>query len=106
MNNPPAVNTVSAGRTVPVKFSLDGNQSLTVLAAGSPASQQIDCATGDPIGPIEKTTSPGSSGLSYNPTTDTYTYLWHTNRTWTDTCRTFILTLDDNTTHTATFQIT
>src|SRR5205085_722690 len=34
--NPPSLNTVNAGRSIPVKFSLSGNKGLSVMAAGFP----------------------------------------------------------------------
>ena len=37
------MNQVKAGSSIPVKFSLSGNQGLGILAAGYPASQRVDC---------------------------------------------------------------
>ncbi len=88
---PPAVNTVKAGAGVPVVFGLQGNRSLNIFDTGYPKSQSVACDTwtGDPIDPIESTVStPG--GLSYNATTDQYTYVWKTTKTWTG-CRQLIL---------------
>jgi hypothetical protein len=44
--------------------------------------------------------------LAYDPVTDTYNYVWKTNKAWAGTCRTFTLTLNDGTAHTAAFQFT
>jgi hypothetical protein len=38
VDNPPTVNMAKAGRAVPVRFSLGGDQGLDILAAGSPTS--------------------------------------------------------------------
>ena len=101
--NAPAVNAAKAGRAVPVKFSLDGDQGLGVLAADSPTSQRFDCDADEPIGAIEET-SAANHGLTYDPLTDRYTYIWKTVKAWRGQCRTLTIRLDDGTTHTADFQ--
>ncbi|WP_216651385.1 PxKF domain-containing protein [Actinomadura litoris] len=102
VDNPPVVNTVNAGRSIPVKFSLDGDQGLDVLASDSPYSQATACGTGtqDPV----ETTTDSNSGLTYNLATGRYTYVWKTDKAWEGTCRTFHLKLADGTDHTALFQ--
>jgi hypothetical protein len=90
-----APNVVRAGRAVPIKFSLAGDQGLDVLADGSPASQQIACAVSDDAGTITETITSGSSGLSYDPATDTYTYVWKTKRAWSNSCRRLMLAFVD-----------
>jgi len=57
----PTVNSVSAGRTVPIKFSLAGGQGLGVLADGAPRSQQVSCDPGATVDAIEATVSAGST---------------------------------------------
>ncbi len=47
----------------------------------------------------------GSSGLSYDPATDTYTYVWKTNKAWAGPCRQLILGLNDGTFHVAFFKL-
>ncbi|MGH9839717.1 MAG: PxKF domain-containing protein [Blastocatellia bacterium] len=46
----------------------------------------------------------GASSLTYDPTTDQYTYIWKTNAAWKNTCRQLIVKLNDDTTHSANFQ--
>jgi N-acetylneuraminic acid mutarotase len=106
VDNPPMVNLMQGGRAVPVKFSLAGYQGLDIIAPGYPGSQQYTCNTGDPIDVIETTTTAGSSGLSYDAATDTYTYtyLWKTNKAWTRQCRELRLGLVDGSIHTAHFK--
>ena len=104
VDNPPALNTVNAGRAMPVKFSLNGNQGLGIFPAGSPASQQIACSTSVPLDAIEDTVTAGSSSLSYDPASDQYTYVWKTEKAWAGTCRRLVVSLDDGTTHTASFR--
>jgi hypothetical protein len=47
-----------------------------------------------------------SSSLSYDPSTDTYTYVWKTAKVWANTCRQLVLTLIDGSQHTALFKFT
>jgi len=104
VDNLPTVNQVNAGRAIPVKFSLGGNQGLNILAAGSPASQQITCASGAPLDDIEETSTAGSSSLQYDAATGVYTYVWKTEKGWANTCRQLIVTLIDGTQRTAQFR--
>jgi hypothetical protein len=90
-----APNMVRAGRAIPIKFSLAGDQGLDILTDGSPNSQQIACALSDDAGTITETVASGGSGLSYDPATDTYTYVWKTNRAWSNSCRRLTLTFID-----------
>ncbi|HJQ70774.1 MAG TPA: PxKF domain-containing protein [Blastocatellia bacterium] len=104
VNNPPTLNQVNAGKAIPVKFSLNGDQGLDIFAAGFPVSQQITCDSSAPIGVIEETVTAGSSSLSYDPTTDQYTYVWKTNSAWAGTCRQLIVKLSDGSEHVANFK--
>ena len=86
VKNPPVINQMNAGRSVPLKFSLGGNQGLDVFAAGFPKSRQVQCSTLNPVDTVEDTTL-GTSSFSYDPATDTYTYVWKTEKSWAGTCR-------------------
>lgn len=104
VSNPPTLNTVTAGQGVPVRFGLSGDQGLEIFAAGYPKSRRIPCeTTGDPTDVIA-TTSAGESGLSYDTTTDEYTYVWKTKRRWRKSCHELVVKLDDGTVRTALFQ--
>jgi hypothetical protein len=87
VKNPPVINQMNAGRSVPLKFSLGGNQGLAVFAAGFPKSRQVQCNTLSPVDPVEQTTATGSSSLTYDPITGIYTYVWKTEKSWAGTCR-------------------
>jgi hypothetical protein len=87
VKNPPIMNQMIAGRAVPLKFSLGGNQGLAIFAAGYPTSKQVQCNSLNPIDAVEQTTTAGSSSLSYDPVTGTYTYVWKTEKSWAGTCR-------------------
>ena len=45
------------------------------------------------ISVVEETTS--ESGLSYDAASDTYTYVWKTDKSWEGTCRQLIVKLND-----------
>jgi len=55
---------------------------------------------------VEETVTAGSSSLSYDATTDQYTYVWKTNKAWARSCRQLILRLSDGTDHIASFSFT
>jgi predicted extracellular nuclease len=99
----PALNAAKAGQSIPVKFSLDGYQGLDIFSAGFPRSVMVDCNSLAPAGATETATA-GNSSLAYNATTDTYTYVWKTDRSWAGTCRQLVVQLTDGSIHTALFR--
>lgn len=97
VNDQPTVNVAKAGSAIPVKFSLDGNQGLDVFDTGYPKSQVVDCSalsTANADG-IESTVSSGASQLSYDPTSDQYTYVWKSDKAWAGTCRQLVVGFND-----------
>jgi hypothetical protein len=104
--NLPATNSVQAGQSIPIQFSLGGYQGLNILAAGYQVSQQIDCITGAPVDVPEEIATAGKSLLTYDPTTDTYTLVWKTDKTWAGTCRLLTFMLNDGTAQQASFDFT
>ncbi|HET9221858.1 MAG TPA: ExeM/NucH family extracellular endonuclease, partial [Roseiflexaceae bacterium] len=106
IDNLPTVNSVKAGQAIPVKFSLSGNQGLNIFLGGYPLSQQIACSSGAPVDDIEQTDSAGASGLSYDPGSDQYHYVWKTEKSWAGTCRHLIVKLNDGTSYRANFKFT
>lgn len=104
VDNPPTVNAVNAGRAIPVKFSLSGDQGLDIFEETYPRSQQVPCDGAAPVDVVEETASAGDSGLSYDAATDQYTYVWKTSKAWSDTCRQLVVKLDDGTVHQANFR--
>ena len=97
-------NSVKAGAAVPVKFSLGGDQGLDIFAVGFPKSQPVSCTTAAITDPIEQTVTAGNSSLNYEAASDTYTYVWKTDKRWAGTCRVLTVQLDDGTQHLAYFQ--
>jgi uncharacterized protein len=104
VHNPPTTNHVNAGSAAPVKFSLGGNRGLSVFLPEFPASRPISCTTGAILGRVTAAETPGRSTLTYDASTDTYTYVWRTNRAWAGTCRELVVRLKDETQHTARFR--
>ena len=90
-----------AGSAVPIEFSLAGFQGHDVLAPGYPASRQVVCATGAPLGDLEPAELHG--GLDYDRRDDEYEIVWKTSKAWKNTCRELVIGLDDGTFHPITF---
>lgn len=103
VENPPAVNVVRAGSAVPIHFSLNGDLGLDVFADAYPQFTFVDCETGTPLADGGQTVAPGNSNLSYKPETDTYTYVWKSDRSWAGACAELAVVLDDGSIHTAYF---
>ncbi|HJQ34111.1 MAG TPA: PxKF domain-containing protein [Pyrinomonadaceae bacterium] len=103
VGNPPTLNQVNAGRSVPVKFSLNGNQGLNIMAAGSPYSQQVTCGSSTPTD-LQETGTAGSSSLTYDASSGQYIYVWKTESSWAGTCRVLTVALNDGSTYTANFK--
>ncbi len=101
VSNPPALNTVNAGQSVPVKFSLAGDFGLGIIAGGYPVSQPVNCTTGAPLGTAQATAA--NAPLGYDAGSGRYSYVWKTDSSWVGTCRLFTLRLADGTDHTALF---
>ena len=106
VDNLPIVNSVKAGSAVPVKFSLRGNQGLSIFAVGYPKSEQITCDSTASVDGIEETVTAGGSSLSYDSATDTYNYVWKTDKAWAGTCRQLVVKLNDGAIHRANFKLT
>jgi hypothetical protein len=109
VDNLPTLNTVKAGQSIPMKFSLSGNQGLSILqpattAAPNPKITAITCPGGStPMDAIEQTTT-ANNGLTYDATADQYNYVWKTQSTYAGKCYRFDMTLKDGTTHSALFK--
>jgi probable HAF family extracellular repeat protein len=107
VNNPDVLNRAKAGSAIPVKFSLGGDQGLDIFAEKDgfsfPRSGPIPCAATDPIDTVEQTVTANSSGLTYDASTNVYTYVWKTQRNWTG-CRQLVVSLDDGKEYTANFE--
>ena len=85
-------------------MSRSSDQGLDILAVGSPYSEAIACDSGVPVNTVEETVTAGASSLSYDATTDTYTYVWKTDKSWKGTCRRLTVAFDDGSQHTTDFE--
>jgi hypothetical protein len=90
----PSATPMKAGESVPVKFSLHGDQGSNIFAAGSPVWS--------PCGSVDGQAAADGT-LSYNASTDRYTFLATSSKAWAGTCRDLIVTLRDGTIHRARF---
>lgn len=106
VDNLPTVNTVNAGQAIPVKFSLGGDYGLSLFASDYPKVQTVACGNSGSgsSDPIEETVTAGNSTLQYDAATQTYTYIWKTDKAWAGTCRQLIVRLIDGVDHSALFQ--
>jgi predicted extracellular nuclease len=104
VDNTPVLNSVKGGSSIPVKFSLGGNQGLDIFLSGYPISRPITCDLNAPLDDIEQTVTSGGSSLSYDATSDQYSYVWKTNKAWTGTCRQLVVILKDGSIHYANFK--
>jgi hypothetical protein len=102
VGNLPTLNSVNAGRAIPVKFSLSGNKGLNIFAPNNPYTVAINCSTTDPASDITETLNAGGSSLGYSP--DQYNYVWKTESSWAGTCRQLVVTLNDGSVHRANFK--
>ena len=103
INPLPALNNANAGGAVPIKFSLSGDRGMNILAAGYPASSAIPCEQNVPGPTMEPTASTGDGGLSYDPVSGEYKYVWKTSRDWRRSCRMLIVRLTDGSEYYAKF---
>ena len=103
VDNIPTLNVAKAGRAIPVKFSLNGDQGLDIFEDNYPLSYQIDCVSTTDVDGIEETVTAGGSILSYDTVADQYIYVWKTDKDWAGTCRQLVVKLIDGTYHIANF---
>jgi predicted extracellular nuclease len=105
IDNFPIVNTVKAGQAVPIKFSLSGDLGLDVFFDGYPTFEFGSCdpSSGDPV---EETVPNSNSGLTYDPVTNQYTFVWKTDRNWSNKCGTLTIVFDDGTIRNILFRFT
>ncbi|MDT0165756.1 PxKF domain-containing protein [Actinotalea sp. AC32] len=104
IDDEPVRNVVKAGSSVPVKFSLSGNQGMSIFRA-APGSKAIT-ASSSSTDVVEEIATAGASGLQYDVLTDTYTYVWKTDKAWAGTSRQLVIALADGSTRTASFNFT
>jgi hypothetical protein len=100
VRNQPFLNTALAGSAIPIKFTIGGYRGLRVMR-NEPTSVEVSCPAGAPQNTVLPliASAGGLRSMGYS-----YTYVWKTDRSWGGTCRKFMLTLADGSTHEATFR--
>jgi hypothetical protein len=89
VDNPPIVNATNAGRAADVHLA--GDHGLKIFDPGQPKVQRVDCASGAALDEVEQTHAAGASSLTYSRSTDTYTYVWKTERAAAGSCCQLVL---------------
>jgi hypothetical protein len=103
VDGPPVYNSVKAGQSIPVKFSLGGDKGLAIFTAG-PTSTPISCPSTAAIDAVEETVAASASSLHYDAAAGQYIYSWKTEKVWANNCRKLTFTLIDGMAHEAYFK--
>jgi arabinogalactan endo-1,4-beta-galactosidase len=98
------LNPENAGQVIPIRFSLGSDLGPSVLVPSYPTVNAVDCTSKAPVGPAIPIGMSKTGGLSYDSSTNTYTYVWNTDRRMAGTCQRFTLLLTDGSDHFAYFQ--
>lgn len=92
-----ALTAADAGSTIPVRFSLGGDQGMQIFLAGFPASRPVSCTTGEVLGGFTPARHPGGSALGYGRGNRVYNFGWKTELAWAGSCRELVLRFQDET---------
>jgi hypothetical protein len=105
VRNRPRVNTWVAGRSVPIRFELGGNQGLDVIEDGWPQVAVVGCDFNAEPEAGEPARHPRwFRELVYRKSKKRYSMMWQTDRRWAGSCRQFMLKLKDGTARRADFK--
>ena len=99
--NPPTVNTVNGGRTIPLTWRLAGVSAPSSMVSAQSAA--VSCATLTGAQDAVAATTTGGTSFRYDAAADQFVYNWATESQWAGSCRRLTVTLDDGTTHVALF---
>jgi hypothetical protein len=105
VDNLPIVNTANAGQAIPVKFQLGGNRGLSIFQSGAPRLISQSCNNSALVDAIETTVSATSNSLTYDAASNTYNFVWKTDKTMAGKCLRLDLGLIDGSTHQADFRL-
>jgi hypothetical protein len=97
-------NSAKAGQAIPVKFSLHGNQGLSIFAADYPKTLKVTCPSAAPVLDTIETYTSSTPGLTYDAIADQYNYVWKSTSTVANTCQRLEVKLVDGTSHYAFFK--
>jgi hypothetical protein len=107
VDNPPTVNTLKAGKTVPLKFEVfaGGTEVTDVSVITSVKQFKVSCNPEAPTDPVEETIrAPGGTQLRYDDVVGQFVYNWKAPNT--KGCYDVVVTLEDGSTLTAKFKVT
>jgi hypothetical protein len=109
LDNLPTVNSVKGGQTVPVKWNVPtpGGSYIRDTAIVSKleiATVACEAEGSEYENAIEAETT-GNSGLRYDLSAEQYVYNWKTSKAMKNSCRLFILGLNDGSYHYAKFKV-
>lgn len=103
----PTLNSVKAGKTVPVKWSIPSSTGGFIADTSIVKSIEVSpkACTNEPTdsNEVEDTSTTGKSGLRYDESTEQFIYNWKTNKSMKGSCYTLLLNLIDDSTHQAEF---
>lgn len=100
-------NKAKAGSSIPVKFSLGGNQGMSIFMTGYPKVTKVACDTAAVVtDPIEEFSTATTTGLAYDASTGQYNYTWKTATTLANTCQRLEVKLADGNSYYAFFTFT
>lgn len=102
--SPPSFNSAQAGQTVPVKFGLGGFEGMAIFAPGYPTSSPVACPSSTATSSMDAAAGGATSQLVYDAETESYTYLWRTERGWARTCRQLTMKFIDGSEYSALFR--
>ena len=98
------MNSVKAGSSIKIKFSLSGDFGTTVITRVGVGVITGSCAT--TAGPTVWTSQTTAVSAKYDPTMGQYLYTWQTADSWLNTCKQLVIWLNDGSMHQADFQFT
>ena len=106
VDNLPVVNSVKAGSTVPLKFSVGGYRGHGHLRGGLPGvgGARLHARARSTRSRRRPRLAPRT--LTYDAGSARYHYNWKTQKAWAGQCRTLTLKLADGSVHTAEFRLT
>lgn len=103
----PNLNSVKAGKTIPVKWSIPSSTGGFISDTSIVKSIEVSPKTciSDPTdgSEVEDTSTTGNSGLRYDESTNQFIYNWKTNKSMKGNCYTLLLNLIDDSSHHAEF---
>ena len=77
---------------------------MTSSPMATPPPRRSPATLGCQRVPVEETLSANESSLTYDASSDQYTYAWKTNKAWAGNCRQLVVKLKDGTEHLANFE--